>query len=29
MLNLFEQKLDLNIIADRNDLKRAVPNEGL
>lgn len=29
MLNLFEQKFDLNVIADRNDLKRAVPNERL
>lgn len=29
MLNLFEQNVDLNIIADRNNLKRAVPNERL
>lgn len=29
MLNLFEQKFDLNIIADINDLKKAVPNERL
>lgn len=29
MLNLFEQNVDLNIIAGRNNLKRAVPNERL